>query len=479
MDMKLLGLLFLYNLGLSCFALEQGDVAKKAGTPRRVLVFGGNGFIGSEVVRRLLDHKEDVTIVNRGNWYFDSEKRIKPYIKTHYKCDRDKSLQLECKELLHSGKYDVVIDFSSYNAKQIQQAVGVLKDRAGVYIYISTDSVYEVCQKDHVAPTTEEDAVRPRSPKKRLELKKNEAYGHEKLACEEVLQEQRKAGGFPYVVLRLPDVIGPRDNSLRFWTYQLWLRVHEAIEHPVHLPSGVSKVQFSLVHVQDVANAVERVLDVGEQVHDQAFNLGFKEHLTLRTFLSDLADKLEVKDVQLHYDEETSWYTYPTVTKGPLNITKARTLLKWEPMTWKEALDSLCAFFDDAMTNDTFSEEKEMLIADFLEYTVPDTHYEAFLLKLKDIYGEAVLDGLSLDWGLDQGVPEIESAGNQTEGDANESPDSMEETGNEAADVEESEATENRENKKASEGIENKDKEDVFDKTQKEEKPEMKISDEL
>ena len=418
MEMKTFRLIFfLSSLAVSCFSSEEnatGDETSPNDT-RRILVFGGNGFIGSEVVRRLLARKYEVTTVNRGNQYFDSEKRIAPFIKENYKCDRDKSLRRECAQLVHSGKYDVVIDFSAYNPEHLQEAIGLLKLRVGLYIYVSTDSVYEVCEKRHDGPTKEEDAIRPQSARKRAKLKKDELYGHNKLACEEVLREQRKSGGFPYTILRLPDVIGPRDNSLRFWMYQLWIRVHEAIEHPVHLPSGVANVPFSLVHVEDVAKAVEGVLDVGEKAHDQVFNLGFEEHLTLDTFLNDLAAKLGVKDLQFHHDDKTSWHTYPTVTKGPLNITKARTLLNWEPMTWQGALSSLCDFFDDAMTNEELSEEKEMLLGEFLEYTVPDTHFEAFLGKLKEIYGDAVFDGMDFDWGVDSGVPEIEAAANRNE----------------------------------------------------------------
>ena len=56
----------------------------------------------------------------------------------------------------------------------------------------------------------EEDAVRPSSPTERRRMRELDDYGHQKLGCEELLVEQRRNGGFPYVVLRLPDVIGPR-----------------------------------------------------------------------------------------------------------------------------------------------------------------------------------------------------------------------------------------------------------------------------
>jgi len=55
----------------------------------------------------------------------------------------------------------------------------------------------------------ETDAVRPADPKEVELLKRSEAYGHHKLAGEEALAYyQRQGTGFPWVALRLADVIG-------------------------------------------------------------------------------------------------------------------------------------------------------------------------------------------------------------------------------------------------------------------------------
>ena len=47
-------------------------------------------------------------------------------------------------------------------------------------------------------------------------LKRKDPYGHYKLSCEEALTYyQREKSGFPWVSLRLADVIGPRDTTNR------------------------------------------------------------------------------------------------------------------------------------------------------------------------------------------------------------------------------------------------------------------------
>jgi len=65
---------------------------------RRVLVFGGNGFLGASSVERLLQRGHRVAIVNRGNWYWDTETRILPHVQA-ISCDRNNGVQ-SCQELV-------------------------------------------------------------------------------------------------------------------------------------------------------------------------------------------------------------------------------------------------------------------------------------------------------------------------------------------------------------------------------------------
>lgn len=83
----------------------------------KILVFGGNGFIGSEIVWRFLDKGDEIIIVNWGNWYFDLSEWIKLFVKVYFLCDRDKLFKVDCEEFLMFGYYDVVIDFSFYNVR--------------------------------------------------------------------------------------------------------------------------------------------------------------------------------------------------------------------------------------------------------------------------------------------------------------------------------------------------------------------------
>ena len=165
-------------------------------------------------------------------------------------------------------KFDAVIDFSAYSGDVVKDAVTLLKDKVGLYVLVSTDSIYDVCDKDHDGPTKESDDIRVKDPNDRQAVNYHHDYGNRKLQAEEELSQQRQNGGFPYFILRLPDVIGPRDTTYRWWIYQLWVTLADKVkESPLVVPKFLDDYPMSFVYSQDVAKAVELALDAGDIVH--------------------------------------------------------------------------------------------------------------------------------------------------------------------------------------------------------------------
>jgi len=76
--------------------------------------------------------------------------------------------------------------------------------------------------------------------------------------------------GIPYVMLRLPDVLGPRDTTYRFWLYQLWVRLAPVLgSRPVTIPKFLEEQENSFVYVDDVAKVVVDAVEAGPD--DDAF----------------------------------------------------------------------------------------------------------------------------------------------------------------------------------------------------------------
>ncbi|XP_028392615.1 uncharacterized protein LOC114517155 [Dendronephthya gigantea] len=275
-----------------------------------VLVLGGNGFIGSSLVAKLLlmdGYK--VTTLNRGRHYFDSGSRI----------DTHDILQ-------------------------------ILRGRFERYIYISSDSVYEVCIKNpHGGPSREEDAIRPRDPRERHEINMADYYSHQKLGCEEVLQNERKLNGINYVSLRLPYVIGPRDTTDRFWNYQIWLLTHQLDGSlgPVHLNPNINKL-LNFVYSEDVSDLIAKLLEVELDVYNEAYNVAFKP-VTLERFLGIMAGSLGV-DVVFNRTDEANLHWYPPMTHGSTSTAKVIQKLNWKPSSLETAIRSSCEFYQRAMS---------------------------------------------------------------------------------------------------------------------------------
>lgn len=365
----------------------------------RVLVFGGNGFLGSEAVERLLKAEHQVVVVNRGNWYWDSHFRIRPFV-THIKCDRLYSLDHDhCGELVdlvnNNGSFDVVIDFSAYHPFSIKETLKLLKGRAKLYIYISSDSVYDVCGKNHSKPTRETDAVRPQDPGTRQELESVESYGHRKLLIEEELASQRESGGIPYISLRLPDVIGPRDTTYRWWIYQLWMKLSDHLEKPLAIPEFLVSTPMSLVYVKDVADLIAKLMTPRPEVLDQAYNLAFRETPTLLQLLTDIKTVLNITDLPLTTDNSgTAVHMFPSVRKGPVDISKAIDVLGWSPTPLQDAILETVAFYEKAIKDPYLHVPRKDVIRNM------QSHFTSRPFR--------VLLGIKKHYGVDFGVPKDE-----------------------------------------------------------------------
>jgi len=369
---------------------------------RKVLSFGGNGNIGSAVLKTMIDSGAyDIVMSTRGSWHWDSEERIGPHVR-YVKCNRDYQPACaadanatdcdinaikQCTELMEiiteTEKFDIVLDFSGYEPKWIHDNCQILKDKVGVYIYISTDSVYDVSiDKPTKRPSIETDAVRPHDEKEIKLLKRKDPYGHYKFSCEEALiYYQKEKNGFPWVSLRLADVIGPRDTTNRWWTYQLWVKFYPEIENPIFMPAHVANKIESLTYVEDVANVVADIIDLGKPVWNEAYNIAMEEEFSLANILLRMRDGLGLKEV-LGNSEDTdkSFYLYPTVFSGNMDISKAKKALKFQPTNSEEAFEKTLAWYEEAFHK--FPTQRDIILSELFQTAVPKQNRDAVYLAI-------------------------------------------------------------------------------------------------
>lgn len=211
----------------------------------RILVLGGTAFVGRAIVADALRGGVDVELFGRGRTGTELFPGVRRLIG-----DRDGGDY----EALRKGTWDAVVDVSGYLPRHVGQAMDVLGDRVGRYLFISSHAVYA---KEGVGPGSDEDT--PRVPPERgvratADLDQV-TYGRSKVACEDDVLARY---GERATIVRPGKVAGPHDPSEMF-TY--WVR-RVAAGGRVALP-GDPEQPVQVVDARDLARLVVRLLEDG------------------------------------------------------------------------------------------------------------------------------------------------------------------------------------------------------------------------
>ena len=123
------------------------------------------------------------------------------------------------------------------------------------------------------------------------ELNLSERHGDAKLGGEEALSKQRSQNsGFPWVSLRLSDLLGLRDSANDKWFLaQLWIQFHHALKVPLYIPKQAIEVEQSLTFPKDVARAIKLLLEKGPETWDTSYNIAMEQSLTVYEVVQRLA----------------------------------------------------------------------------------------------------------------------------------------------------------------------------------------------
>jgi len=300
----------------------------------KILIIGGTRFVGRYTALSLHSSGHQVTVFTRGKHEIDLPDDIH-----HIQGDRKQATDLE--RAAYKDDWDVVWDNMSYTAEDARSAVRIFEGRCGLFIHTSTLAVYSVCE-GIVSPYVEDDFERGRPLVERRAHYPYD-YGIQRREGERVLQQAHRDGSFPYVSVRLPAVLGPRDYSLRSWSY--WRRILE--DGRIILPDGGMDAHRS-VYYGDVVAALLAVIERGADVAGRAYNLAGREIVSLRYFVERSArilgvdlDILDISSSALRAagldPEEVSPYT--TWGNHIQSIARAQHELDFKPTPMAEWLE--------------------------------------------------------------------------------------------------------------------------------------------
>ena len=155
---------------------------------KRALVLGGTSFMGRAIVEDLAASGMEVIMVNRGTSYWNGFESSTPQRIKWIKGNRKKSSWAKAITTA-GGTYDAVVDMTAFGDKEMEGTLPHLAASASIsdstlYFYISSDSVYEVCDLPSGSDaTSEEQAVRPADAKVDRKKRKRDSYGDGTATC--------------------------------------------------------------------------------------------------------------------------------------------------------------------------------------------------------------------------------------------------------------------------------------------------------
>lgn len=193
---------------------------------KRVLVTGGFGFVGSHMVKKLVEYHSDVTVLDidtsqeRDSLLNDPAFGLRE--KTHI-IQGDMVDFMFVRDMVEKGQYHLIYHFAAYPTvieKAIEkpwdtirvntialvdllEAIRLAQYRCGMVLFSSTDKVYGEMEGDAYR-----EACTP--------LRGVGIYDSSKLAADVFAQSYREVFGLPAIVLRMCNLFGPYDFNIEF-----------------------------------------------------------------------------------------------------------------------------------------------------------------------------------------------------------------------------------------------------------------------
>ena len=223
----------------------------------KILMLGGTGFAGPQMVKRAIANGHEVTLFNRGKTAPDMFPDLE-----HVQGDRYTDLSGLEKLVADGREFDAVIDTFTYVPKTVTDTMDILLSSMGQYIVISTTSVYAnrtnvgMDEGGEKARVSDEIAA---GIKTHREV--GQHYGAMKVRVEEAA-EQRLPG--KVCIIRPGLIVGERDTTGRYSYWPI-----RATEGGTMIGPGSGKDYVQYIDVRDLGDFTIHCI---EQKHMGAYN---------------------------------------------------------------------------------------------------------------------------------------------------------------------------------------------------------------
>ena len=258
-------------------------------------ITGGAGFIGANTVRRLLEERHDVVVLDNlsrhgardnlewlqtlGQFRFaeedirDARAMNELFADVH---DEDVVIHLAGQVAVTTSVANPREDFEinaggSFNILEAIRATG----RAPLLIYASTNKVYGGMESIAVEERETRYAYRdyPQGIPEAAPLDFHSPYGCSKGAADQYVRDYARIYGLPTVVLRQSCIYGPRQFGVEDQGWVAWFVIAALTGKPVHIYGNGKQVR-DLLYVDDLTDAFMLAAAKRRQVAGRVYNVG-------------------------------------------------------------------------------------------------------------------------------------------------------------------------------------------------------------
>ena len=308
---------------------------------KKILVTGGAGFIGSEVVSQLIKKNAVVTVLDnfssgKKQYLPKNNKKLKiikgditdeKIVKRAVK-DQESVIHLAALPFIPDSFY-YPADFFNVNTTGSVNLLwkSIQSNSVDRFIHISTSEVYGSAQ---FVPMDENHPTAPHS-----------TYAVSKLAGDRVAFTLHKENGFPVVIIRPFNSYGPKYTQ----PYIIPEIMNQLLNGTKELMLGNVDATRDFTYVSDTADAIIRSLSAKKAV-GEIINVGSGNEISIRDLALKISKIAKIK-TKIRYDESRE-RPYD-VNRLISNNKKAKTILDWTPkITMDQGLKKI---FQWAMAN--------------------------------------------------------------------------------------------------------------------------------
>jgi len=241
----------------------------------RVLVFGGNRYIGLNLVHELAERGHAVTVLN-------SHPAALPEGVARLHGNRHDPGVLENVLGPLRDSFDAVFDNTAYNPDQLAPTVELFRGRVKHFVFTSSIAAYRWAD---VLPVTEDAALADKPDPIFYG-----GYGYDKVRCEALLERERRENGLPYTVMRISHSLGPM-SPLVTREPGTFRRLEEG--RPLLL-AGKTEAIVHFIHVRDAARALASVLG-NERAAGQIYNIAGSDYCSIASYMRLMGEAVGVE----------------------------------------------------------------------------------------------------------------------------------------------------------------------------------------